>query len=339
MSQFFDSFIFLFGGLLLIGGLLKLGSVLGGKRAPWLAVVLPILGVAGAVAGGSWALDHYGTRTHAPVVGKTEWATLMQNGSYLKSYSVTIKQRSAATGETVNLRTDQRLFDDLAVGDSAAVRSLRVRPSFARLEPMTGERWLGIVIDSGFLLLVLGVSAVFAGIFLYGGTGATGSARKAVALALLGVGGFSCWRDTRPYRGEPEPRAPTGSAQAKVTRLRSVNAIYPVRQGTASRGGWRLEQPYQVVEAAFTPAGAKAPVVGVDAIDEGSIPHLEVGRPVELTYDRARPRTIRLNAGTRNWSAVNARSAWLGLGVIAALMAGLLFLRIAVGRRKVVPRP
>lgn len=334
MGQFFDSFILLFGGVILVGGLLKLGSWLGGNRAPWLALVLPILGIIGAVAGCSWALDRYGTSTRPTVVGKTEWANLMPNGSVLKSYSITVKQQGAPVGETVNLRTDQRFFDDLAIGDSVTVRSLRFRPSFARLDAMTGARWLGIASGSGIVLLALGVVAMFAGIFLYGGTGATGSVRKTLALVLLGAGGFSCWHDGRPYRGEPAPEQPAGSAHAKVTRLRLVTGIYPLAQGRTSRRGWRLKQPYQIVEAEYTPAGGRAPMVGVDAIDEGSIPKLGVGSSVELDYERARPRTIRLKAATRTWSAVNARDTWLILGVIGAGIAGLVVVRMAFGRRK-----
>lgn len=140
MSQFFDSFILLFGGVILIGGLQKLGSWLG------------------------------------------------------------------------------------------AVRSLRFRPSFARLDAMTGARWLGIASGSGIVLLAFGVVAVFAGIFLYGGTGATGSVRKTLALVLLGAGGFSCWHDGRPYRGEPAPEQPAGSAHAKVTR--TTSAPGPERSGS-----------------------------------------------------------------------------------------------------------
>ncbi len=326
MSQFLDSFVLLFGGIALIGGLLKLGGWLGGKRAPWLALVLPVVGVGAAAVAGSSALDRYGTPTQPAVVGKTEWVTLMPNGSFLKNYSVTVKQRGAAVGETVNLRTDRGLFDTLALGDSIAVRSLSWRPSFGRLEAMTGARWLGIVADSGLVLFVVGVVAVLVGVFLYGGTGASGAVRKAMALVLLGGGGFSCWQEARPYRGEPAPELPAGSAHAKVTRIRSVTGIYPVSQSTSSTRGWRLKQRYQIVEAEFTPGGARAPVVGVDAIDAGSIPKLGVGSPVDLDYDRAEPRKIRVKGAARLWPAINARDTWLGLGVIGALIGGLMVL-------------
>lgn len=337
MSQFLDSFILLFGGLILVGGLLKLGSMLGGKRAPWLAALLPIVGVAGAVVGSNWALERYGTSASATVVGKREWVTLLQNGSYLKSFSLTIKTPNAAVGETVNLRADRSLFDDVVTGGVVAVRSLRIHPSFARLEAMNGQRWLAIVNDAGILPFVLGVAALFGGIFLYGGVGVAALVRKPASVLPLCVGGYITWQSARPFRGDPPAGAPL-TARATVTRLRTVTAMYPLRESARPTSGWRLERPYQVVEAEFTPAGRRVPVVGVDAIDDGSIPRLAVGTSVEVQYDRSRPRIMRLAAATRNWPAVNARAVWIGYGALAALVAGLLLLlllRLLFRRRRV----
>jgi hypothetical protein len=334
MGQFFDSLVLLVAGVVLIGGLLKLGGWLGGKRAPWLAVVLPLLGLIGTVAAGNWALARYGVRARAAVVGKTEWTTLMANGSFLKNYSVTIKHRGAATGETINLRTDQGLYDELAIGDSVPVRSPAWRPSFAQLEAMTGAHWQSLLTDSGFLLVLIGVAAALGGLFLYGGKGASGAVRKPIALLLLGVGGFSCWHEGRPFAPKPGPTRPAGSAQAKVTKIRVISGIYPAHQDQRPTRGWPLKQPYQLVEAEFTPAGGRAPVVGVDAIDVGSIPTLAVGSIVEIEYDRARPRTARLKAGTRNWPETNGRDTWYSLGVLAAIIGLVLVLRVLLSRRR-----
>ncbi len=334
MGQFFDSLVLLVAGVVLVGGLLKLGSWLGGKRAKWLAVVFPLFGLIGAVVAGNWALNRYGVRANAAVVGKTEWTTLMSNGSFLKNYSITIKHRGAAAGETTNLRTDQRLYDGLAVGDSVPVRSPGWRPSLARLEAMTSSHWLNILIESGLLLLILGVAATFGGLFLYGGKGASGAVRKPVALLLLGVGGFSCWQEGRPYRPDAGPTQPVVSAQAKVTRIRLISGIYPAHQGTKPTRGWPLKQPYLLVEAQFTPAGGRAPVVGVDAIDAGSMPKLAVDDVVDIEYDRTRPRLAHLKRGTRNWPDVNGRDTWYSLGAVAGLIGLVLVLRVLLFRRR-----
>lgn len=335
VGQFFDSLVLLVAGVVLVGALLKLGSRLGGKRAQWLAVVLPLIGIIGAVAAANWALARYGVRAHAAVVGKTEWTTLMPNGSPLKNYSVAIKHRGAGTAQTTNLRTDQRLYDDLAIGDSVPVRSPGWRPSLARLEAMTSARWLRILTDSGLLVFLAGVAATFGGLFLYGGKGTGGAIRKPVALLLLGVGGFSCWQEGRPYRPGPRPTPPAGSAQARVTKIRLISGIYPAHQGSGPTRGWPLEQPYQLIEAEFTPAGARAPIVAVDAIDVGSIPKLAVGGMVDLEYDRTGPRTVHLRIGTRRWSEINGRDAWYSLGAVVGLLGlGLGARLLLFGRRK-----
>ena len=111
-------------------------------------------------------------------------------------------------------------------------------------------------------------------------------------------------------------------------------AIYPIRQSAGASRGGRLKQPYQVVEAEFIPAGARAPVTGVDLIDLGSAPTLKVGSPVDLVHDRANTRAIRLGIGTRDWPTANARDAWIGLAGIGALIGGLVLLRLLFRSRK-----
>ncbi len=115
---------------------------------------------------------------------------------------------NAAVGETVNLRADRSLFDDVVTGGVVAVRSLRIHPSFARLEAMNGQRWLAIVNDAGILPFVLGVAALFGGIFLYGGVGVAALVRKPASVLPLCVGGYITWQSARPFRGDPPAGAP-----------------------------------------------------------------------------------------------------------------------------------
>lgn len=330
MGPLVDSVVLLALGLVVFGGLLKLGGFLGGKRAPWLAFVLPLLGAIGAVLGFEALLDRAGAATRGGVVGKTEWVTLNPNGSWFQTYSITVRHRGAPSTETVNHRVDRALFDSLAVGDSVAVRAASFRPSISRIESMTLARWVGIARDTGMLFFVGGVLAVLAGLFLFGGTGVTGSARKAAALALVAAGGFACWPEAKPYRGPEPPAAPAGTAEGVVARVRSIYGIYPTRLSSTSRGGWRLPQPYQVVEVKFTPAGGRTPVTGVDVIDEGSVPGVATGKAVALSYDRGDPRVIQLRGAARRWPEANARSIWVALGWIGGLVAGFVLLRLGL---------
>lgn len=300
MSQFVDSFIFLFGGLLLLGGLLKLGRLIGGRKSPWLAVGLPIVGFIGAAFAGDWALTRFGVAGKVAVVHKTEWVWLAQNGVPVSSVSITTKQAGTPVGETVNFRTDQASYDAVAMGDSVTIRALPFRPSVARLEVMTWDRWLAIVQATGLPLIGVGFLATVVGLILYGGVGAIGSARKTAALILFVGGGFACWKDGKPYSGPTAPNDPL-SVRATITRLRTVRGLYPLSFSTSPRRGWGLRRPFTVVEARFTPAGFRSPVTGVDAIDAESVPKLAEGDRVEIRYDRRHPRLIRLIHATRRW--------------------------------------
>ena len=200
--------------------------------------MLPILGLAATAAGANWLFDRYGIATRAAVVRKVEWVTPGQNGGFFHSYSVTVRERGAPATEMVNHRTDRRFFDSLAIGDSISVRALAVRPSISRVEAMTAERWLGVVRDTGLLLFGGGVLAVFAGLFLFGGTGLSGSVRKAAALVRLAGGGFSCWREGSRTPGHrcpwkrPLPRELPSPASARCMRsTRFARAPAPAAAG------------------------------------------------------------------------------------------------------------
>jgi hypothetical protein len=43
------------------------------------------------------------------------------------------------------------------------------------------------------------------------------------------------------------------------------------------------------------------PVLAMDKIDAGSIPNLQTGQVVSVTYDAAHPRVVRLQQGTRSF--------------------------------------
>lgn len=340
MGDVVDSIVLIVVGLAGLGGLAKLGSWIGGKTAPWLGLVFPVLGVLSVPALIGWVLDQFGTVQRAVVLDKRESIRLLGNGGWAPRYSVTIMEPAAPPGEMIRLRADQPTYDALNFGDPVEVRWLPVRKSIVRLEMMPSSGWLRSFAAFELAGFSVSLAMVFGGILLFGGAGTAGIVRKAIAAALIGYGGSSCYREARPYRGEGEPPAPTVATTGTVRQAWTIRGLYPVTTGETRRG-WSLTEPYLVVAAEFTPAGARSSVLGIDAIDAESVSHLRLGDQVGIRYSRSAPRQARLAFGTRTFPVKNVSDTRIALGIAIGcfvLVSGLRWWLGAARRQPKGPR-
>lgn len=328
MTRFVDSFLFLFGGILVMGILLKLGNLLGGKKAPWLGVVFVLAGLVGGPVVLAALFDRMGEVERAVVVRKNERIDRTWNGGFSRTYSLDVKYPKTGADDAFPVRTDQVHYDSLAFGDPVKLRALPSRPSIARLEGMASREWLLTVMPGALFVPLAAIGLLLGGILLYGGTRTGAAVRNQLALVMIAAGAVTCYRDNRPFRGPDPPAEPTVAAEARVRAIDVVDELW----ATSRRRGVDLPQPYVLLELEFTPAGHRAPVIGVDAVDLGSIPYLAKDQSLAIRYEAADPRSVRVTAGTRRFAGQNP----LGLGeqalVLAAVAAGFLLFVWALRR-------
>jgi hypothetical protein len=153
-----------------------------------------------------------------------------------------------------------------------------------------------------------------------------------LAVALLSAG-LLYWRVPRPT---PLPSGPRGTALATVRHAESSREIWSSVGRDGEAGAERVRQPFQTVDLAFTPAGAREPVHAFDRVDSGSVAGLRDGAAVPIVYSIADPRVARIAGGTRTY----ARAAFVfvlevtyGLGAVAVLFFGVLMAIERVVRR------
>lgn len=331
MGHFTDLILLVVGGGFALVALAKLGAIVGGKQAPWLGVVLVLLGLGSTPLLLGWLLDHFGVVERAVVADRRESVSLRINGAWRPEYWVTVKYPSAPA-QLHRLRADVASYDRLGFGDPVGVRSLPIRRSTARLEMTSSAQWLRAYPRFGQAIIALGVVAVIVGLVIFGGKGARGTVRKLIGVSLVGLGGFSVYQDLKPYQGGPTPTPPTSRASGTVKRITRVSSLYPA-SGSAERA-WRLAKPYRVVTAEFTPAGARGGMLAVDAVDEESIPNLAVGDQIAVQYSTGSPRSARLAAGTRTFPIANAGDTRIATGIGLGVLAVLVAFRAMVSKRR-----
>jgi hypothetical protein len=102
----------------------------------------------------------------------------------------------------------------------------------------------------------------------------------------------------------------------------TVRRVWEVRE---IFGGLDVVQPYMLVATEYTPADARSSLLGVDAIDAGSVEHLEVGDQITVRYSGAAPRRVRLGFGTRTFESKNrgsTRMVLAGASLLVLIVAG-----------------
>ena len=290
-----------------------------------LLLLTPLLGppiyaeAAGAVAPGS-------------IDAKRETIGVMY-GSWTRRAFVDVRFRptGADEPELAEIAVDLATYDRLRAGDGVRVRYVpnetlrRLRGlSPARLETQLplgsfvarlGSGFTGILAAIGLWLLLLWIWSKWRNGWL-----------ALVLFVYMFVGVLyaeSGWPG-------PAPSGPSATSIATVQAVHQVTRIWETRR----RSGEEAAQPYSIVELAFVPEGRTDPVVAVDLVDAKSVPGLEKGGTVPISYSVRDPRSAQVDGATRTYYWKNLRGIGLiGLGVGVLLLLGWLFGRRRAGRR------
>ena len=121
----------------------------------------------------------------------------------------------------------------------------------------------------------------------------------------------------------PAP-APVGPEHQAVATVRQVHVVDHLWSNWKS-AGQGLRKPFQMVDLAFTPPGATDPVHVLDRVDLNSVPGLQRGAEVRVSYPVQDARAARIVGATRTY-AHDALIYFLELTyLIAAFLAFLVF--------------
>jgi hypothetical protein len=291
-------------------GLSTLG-VLAGQVAIWAALL----------AGGSLYLDAVGEETSALVTAKEERIRHRSRppGYWSRSYWAQVEFAAAGRREQAWLWLDEPTYDTLRRGAEVPIRYLPrlpylARPASSSTLTMVPWRWVGI-----------GAAAI--GALWLSWTMTPRRLRVVPAVVMLAAGlAVVAWL-LAPSPWDTPLEGPTVQGLADVRHVRTVTQSV-VRGSRYNR--IRAAQPWNVVELSFVPEGRDDPVVAVDSVDVGSVPNLEVGARVPVTYNPAAPRDVRLPGARtyrqREWQAIGEY-----LLAIAIVVGGLIVGRRVVG--------
>ncbi len=287
----------------------------------------------GLLLGGTVWLDRNGTPVTATVSSKLEEVAVHDSprGAWSRRFRVGVTFDGSDRGLGASSVTVPReRFDSLRVGDAIAIRYLPAFPTSAR----TADRsTLGVLRQAGCELLGNPFLTRFAIWLAVGGAALWLMARIAAAAAFAAG---TVWIASALALLFPAP-APTPLAAAETTaRVEAVKLITksPEVLYTRSHGGGQrvdlgfreLAMPYQVVRFRMALPGWPDSVLGVDAVDSGSVPGVAPGAVLPVRYDPGSPRDARLRDGARTFQDRNRyHFRWLvvGAGTLMVFAAAL----------------
>jgi hypothetical protein len=235
-------------------------------------------------------------------------------GNWSRSFWVSVHFDTPEGPGMAPLWVDEATYDALIPGASLAVRYMPVLPFIARPADQSTLsfvpwRWLGIALIA--LAVVLTLRRVMGGVPAW---------LKAFTI-LAGIAATILWLVyPSPWVTPLDPPVLTG--QAEVKRVREETRSFTSSRST---GSVPAPQPWNVVELQFVPEGRTKPVIAVDSVDVGSVPGLQVGARLPVTYGKSNPREARL-AGTRTWrwKEWGELAQWAVLGLITLAAISLL---------------
>lgn len=288
-------------------------------------LLTPLLGpplyaeVAGAVAPGS-------------VAAKREVIDVAY-GSWTRRLFVDVRFRPAGSDEpeVSQIAVDLATYDQLRAGDSVRVR-YAPNATLRQIRGLTSARLATQLPLASFVArLGGGAIALFAAIAVWLLLLWIWSKRRSGWLALaLFVSMFAEVLYAESGWPGPAPAGPFAGSTATVQGVHQVTRIWQSRR----RSGEEAAQPYSIVELAFVPQGMADPVVAVDLVDAKSVPGLEKGGTVPISYSLRDPRWARIDGATRTYYWKNLRGLGLiGLGIGALILLGWLFGRRRAARR------
>lgn len=235
-------------------------------------------------------------------------------GGWSRSFWANVEFETPEGPGMAPLWIDAATYDALMPGASIAVRYLPVLPFIARPADQSTLafvpwRWLGIAFAAAAAIVVLRrIMRPLPGWV------------KAFTI-LAGIGGAILWLVfPSPWLAPLE--SPVLTAQAEVKRVREETRSFTSGRTT---GSVPAPQPWNVVELRFIPEGRTKPVIAVDSVDAGSVPNLQAGAHLPITYSKNNPREARL-AGTRTWRWKEWRelAEWAVVGLVMIALVSLL---------------
>ena len=279
--------------------------------------ILALLLVALAFLGASLLLDWRGRVVPGRVTAKHE-DIIVDYGFVARQFYVTVEFQPARDIEEADIQVTEAAYDSLHEGSAVRVRynpARFLRSSEIFVARLAGQNtWSALALEfqdsrwreGGLLWSALLVWLLW---ILFVRRRVKGVGWLVLAYAI-GVVVFQ-------YGGGPDQVAPgTGTrAQARVREVHWVEGL----DLPSGDDPLDVRQTYQVVELEFTPAGWQDPVIALDRVDEGTIPGLEPGKLVEITYQKDRPRVARVAGGTRTYYWKN----FAALGACAALFVAI----------------
>jgi hypothetical protein len=265
------------------------------------------------------------------VVAKREAIDVL-SGTWMRRAFVDVRYRPRGEDETevASIAVDLATYDRLHMGDPVQVRyapnaTLRQLASLAvaRLDSQLplgsffarmGNYLVGLVLTIGVWLALLWAWSKWRHWWL------------SAAIFGLMAGGVL-------YLGSGWQPAPGGAILAGSAEIRAIHQVTRIWESRRSSGDDAV-QPYTIVELVFVPQGTAEPVVAVDLVDAGSVPALEKGANVPISYSARDPRWARIEGATRTYSWKNLRS----FGLIALIVGLLLLVAWSTARRRAVRR-
>jgi hypothetical protein len=298
----------------------------------------------GPFVGTSLYVDASGITGPGTVLAKRETIKHDVTGSWVRTMNIQVRyqphdQRSA---EVSDIDVDAAVYDALHVGSPIMVKyapSRLLRGSLIlpaqRLVGQSTLTWLRLQFNQATLRSV-GLAAVGMVCFLFWlFTPVNGSLRWR-ALPLLAWGGMMALVVIRPALS-PAPRVPRRTATATVKEIDRITVFSRRRSSHgASFTGRRdtdLLYPYDLVQFEWTPPGLDTPVEVVDGIDPGSIPGLDVGSRVAISYPVPDPRAATLVGGTHKHQWINYLTLPVYAFVFFCLWLVWVLVKWIVGRR------
>jgi hypothetical protein len=288
-------------------------------------LLIPVIGppiyleVAGAAAPGS-------------VAAKRETINILTD-TWMRRLFIDVRYQAAdATDpEITEIAVDMATYDQLHAGQAVRVRYIP-NPSLRMLGNLATARLDSQLPLGSFLARVGNVLIGFAiGIAVWLALLWGWSKRRSMwyAVGILGLmfGGVIYIGSNWPA---PAPAPPLATASATIRDMHQVTRVWAGKRSS----GEDAAQPYTIVELSFVPQGRLDPVIAVDSIDTGSVPDLEQGGEVAISYSASNPRSARIAGGSRTYYWKNLRSfGIIALIMVAALAIPWLFSRIRNSRR------
>jgi hypothetical protein len=260
------AFPLLFALLALLGRLL---NHLSGGRLGWLPVVLAFGGLVGLAFAGSFALDTLGEPVPAIVMGKEERIQVTSDGDWTHRLAVQVRyQGPDGEPRTPSLSADRDAYDRLSVGAIVTVIRLPQLASVARLE---GQSLLSLVPwreGRGAAMIVGGIALALAFLKLR---------RGRLFLIPLAVAWLAL-----PVQSYLESPIGPGADGPWLTGTAQVVAIERATRSWLSgrTRSYALDEPFEVAQLRFVPAGRGEPVMAAATADIGSVPGLAPGEAV-----------------------------------------------------------